>query len=46
MEPVILTWRPQNFITIFLMVVIIGVVVALVGQGVMAFSGSQSSSSQ
>lgn len=41
MEPTILTWRPQNFITVFLMVVVIGLVVALIGQGVMYATGQQ-----
>lgn len=33
MEPLILTWRPQNFLTIFLMVLVIGAVTAVVAQG-------------
>lgn len=44
MEPVILTWRPQNFVTVFLMVLVIGVIVALVGQGVMYATGQQQGS--
>jgi len=40
MDPVILTWRPQNMLTIFLMIVIISLVVFIIGQGVQMVAGA------
>jgi len=34
MEPVVLTWCPQSFVTVTLMVIVIGLVMALIAQGV------------
>jgi hypothetical protein len=43
MEPVILTWRPVNFLTVALMIVVIGLVTALVAQGIVYASKSMPS---
>jgi len=43
MEPVILTWRPQNFLTILAMILVIGAVTAVVAQVLQRAVGGGSS---